>query len=123
MATVVGVGINSKNITLGFGQKEFTNFDALETIGLLGNIGANAAMFAISWSKTSFGVTLLRVVEGKMKWLVWFIIISINVALTTMALFTWVQCDPPAKTYKTDLPGTCWDSSVSANYMIFASGR
>lgn len=123
MACTTSVGINTKNITLGFGQKDFTNFGAVEQMALLGNIGGNASMFGIAWSKTSFALTLLRVVEGRTRCLVWFIIVTVNLFLALMALFTWVQCNPPVKSYKFEHPGTCWKPHVTANYMIFASGR
>ncbi|KAH6695678.1 hypothetical protein F5X68DRAFT_258234 [Plectosphaerella plurivora] len=117
------VAINSYNVSLGFGMKpeNFTNFGALETMALLGNIGGNASMFGIALSKTSFALTLLRVVEGKMKWLVWYIIVSINIFLALMVLFVWVQCNPPEKSFRPATPGTCWAPEVTANYMIFAS--
>lgn len=90
---------------------------------LLGNIGGNASMIGIALSKTSFALTLLRVVEGRMKWLVWYIIISLNFFLFLMILFVWVQCDPPIKSYMPMHPGTCWEPQVLSNYMIFASGE
>ncbi|KAM0335087.1 hypothetical protein ACHAQA_000121 [Verticillium albo-atrum] len=120
---IISVGINTKNVSLGFGKQleDVPDWTVFETVGLLGNLGGNASMFGIAWSKTSFALTLLRVVEGRMKWLIWFIMISMNLAITGMVVMTWAQCSPPAKTYKQGLPGHCWDPKINADYMIFAS--
>ncbi|KAF3352504.1 hypothetical protein VdG1_08955 [Verticillium dahliae VDG1] len=123
---IVSVGINTKNVSLGFGKKltDFPpdfDFSVFETVGLLGNLGGNASMFGIAWSKTSFALTLLRVVEGRMKWVIWFIMISVNLAITGMVIMTWARCSPVQKNYKQNLPGHCWDPQINADYMIFAS--
>ncbi|KAB5546846.1 hypothetical protein GE09DRAFT_1128863, partial [Coniochaeta sp. 2T2.1] len=52
---------------------------------------------ALAWTKTTFAVTLLRVSEGWMKKLEWFIIISMNILLGLTALFLWIQCTPLQK--------------------------
>ncbi|KAM0270241.1 hypothetical protein ACHAQH_009511 [Verticillium albo-atrum] len=120
---IISVGINTKNVSLGFGKKleDITDFTVFETVALLGNLGGNASMFGIAWSKTSFALTLLRVVEGRMKWVIWFILISMNLAITGMVVMTWARCSPVEKNYKFDLPGHCWDARINADYMIFAS--
>ncbi|EEY16829.1 conserved hypothetical protein [Verticillium alfalfae VaMs.102] len=123
---IISVGINTKNVSLGFGKKltafppDF-DFSIFETVGLLGNLGGNASMFGIAWSKTSFALTLLRVVEGRMKWAIWFIMITVNLSITGMVIMTWARCSPVQKNYKTTLPGHCWDAKINADYMIFAS--
>ncbi|KAK3988442.1 hypothetical protein QBC44DRAFT_371097 [Cladorrhinum sp. PSN332] len=58
---------------------------------------------AIAWSKTAFAITMLRFVNGWTKWGVWFIIVSMNVALGLSAMIPWLLCDPVNK---------LWDSSV-----------
>ena len=64
--------------------------------------------FAIAWSKTSFGVTLLHIIKGKLKIVVWAIIISTNL-LFTIAAFTFLfQCKPVEKLWNPMVPGTCW---------------
>ncbi|MBE3045623.1 hypothetical protein IMZ48_24365, partial [Candidatus Bathyarchaeota archaeon] len=49
------------------------------------------------WSKTSFGITLLRVSDGWVRWFVWFLIISVNLVLIANAVILWVQCWPIQK--------------------------
>jgi hypothetical protein len=56
-----------------------------------------------------------------MRWLVWFIIISVNIVLGAQALIQWIQCWPVPKRW-IDMPGSCWPASVIQNYMTFAAG-
>ncbi|KAK3988972.1 hypothetical protein QBC44DRAFT_397239 [Cladorrhinum sp. PSN332] len=69
---------------------------------------------AAAWSKTSFAITLLRIAKGWVKWLVWFIIITMNVALGLNAMISWVACQPIQKSWDPTLPGTCIPSAITA---------
>ncbi|KAI6081565.1 hypothetical protein F4821DRAFT_273075 [Hypoxylon rubiginosum] len=63
---------------------------------------------AIAWSKTSFAVTLLRVTPGRMKAVLWTIIVTMNVFMTVGALSIFLQCSPVSKSWDEHLPGMCW---------------
>ncbi|KAI1409017.1 hypothetical protein F5Y13DRAFT_171333 [Hypoxylon sp. FL1857] len=65
-------------------------------------------MLSATWSKTSFAVTLLRITNGKIKTLLWMIIITMNVFMTVGALSLFLQCSPVEKSWDKDIPGTCW---------------
>ncbi|KAK3693255.1 hypothetical protein B0T22DRAFT_36029 [Podospora appendiculata] len=67
------------------------------------------AMTAAAWSKTAFAVTLLRFSEGWMKWVVWFILISMNAIIALNATMNWVGCTPIEKSWIPSLPGECAD--------------
>lgn len=55
-------------------------------------------MLAAVWSKTSFALTMLRLMQNwKMKAFIWFIIVSMNLAMYLTIIFTWLRCTPPAK--------------------------
>lgn len=96
----------------------------LPTIGLLANLAASLAILAAVWSKTSFGMTLLRITGKKTKLAVWFIIISMNLAMTINVVTTWVQCYPVQKGWDREgVEGRCWDARVNAYYGIFAAGE
>ena len=89
---------------------------------LLINIAGSCTLTAAIWSKTSFALTLLRLTEGRMKWVLWFIIISMNIAMGLSALFNWVQCTPIQKTWIPLTPGKCWKPHVVPNYNMFSAG-
>jgi hypothetical protein len=86
------------------------------------NLGGSFSILAALWSKTSFAITVLRISSGWTKKFVWFIIISVNVALGLSVAFTWGQCMPFAKIYRPSLPGTCWPKIYQIRYNIFTAG-
>jgi len=107
-------------VSLGFGKYPmYINPLVFPMMGLYANLGQMFGILAVLWSKTSFAITLLRLTEGKTKFFIWFVIVSMNVSLGLLALFTWVQCTPVAKSWNKRLDGTCWDISAVNGYNIF----
>lgn len=107
-------------IGLHFEDMDYTNMPTIAWI----SIGAGfSTILGTTWSKTSFAITLLRLASSRwMRWLIWFIIISVNLVLGFSAAVMWIQCWPVAKLWIYDLPGSCWPAYVVQNYMTFASG-
>ena len=66
---------------------------------------------------------MLRITDGKTKWFIWFIIISINITKTLSAGAAWVACTPLAKAWDPFLDGTCWDKKTVSNYNLFSAGK
>jgi hypothetical protein len=77
---------------------------------------------AAAWSKTSFAITLLRISNGWVKWVLWFIIISVNVALGVSGLILWIQCWPLQKLWMPDVEGACWPKLTVERYQTFTTG-
>ncbi|ORY61555.1 uncharacterized protein BCR38DRAFT_476275 [Pseudomassariella vexata] len=75
-----------------------------------------------AWSKTSFAITLLRISSGWVKFLIWFIIVSVNVILGFSALFTWVRCWPLEKNWHPNVDGTCIPFRNIIFYNVFTAG-
>lgn len=114
----------SIQVTLGFGMHVYdVNPSHFPMIQIVGNVAFSAAVLATVWSKTSFGITLLRITEGKMKPVIWFILVSMNIAMHLHALFPWIHCNPISKGWFRDQPGTCWSPEVSVIYGVFASSK
>ncbi|OLN85459.1 hypothetical protein CCHL11_08084 [Colletotrichum chlorophyti] len=93
---------------------------------LYANLSGSFSIIAAAWSKTSFALTLLRIARESsdrwMRYVIWFIIISINIALGLAVLFTWIQCWPVEKTWRTaSTPGTCWPKRIPVTYNIFTA--
>ncbi|KAK3933797.1 hypothetical protein QBC46DRAFT_401243 [Diplogelasinospora grovesii] len=84
-------------------------------------IASAFAICAIAWSKTSFAVTLLRLTMGKTRMFLWFVIVSINVAMALVALFLMIACWPIARTWDPNIPGSCWSPKINEYYGIGAS--
>lgn len=93
--------------------------DLLRVIDLAGTFSLTAAI----WSKTSFALSMLRLTQGWLKALVWFIIVSMNIAMGLSALFVWVQCTPIEKSWNPFVDGMCWPPYVLVYYNIFSAGN
>ncbi|KAK0730087.1 hypothetical protein B0H67DRAFT_23334 [Lasiosphaeris hirsuta] len=105
--------MTTTNVGLGFGM-HFVDVpvENLLTMGLVANISGFTSVLGVAFSKTSFAITLLRLTDGWLKWFVWFIIITLNLTQHASAVFFWVSCDPPAKTWNPTLEGTCWPPKI-----------
>jgi len=116
------------NTTIGYG-KHIWDFhpNNLSAFLLVSNTSGFFSILAAMWSKTSFAITVLRISssEGrKMKWFIWFIIVSINASLGFGALSTYLQCTPVEKLWMPLMKGgKCWPKEVIINYNIFTAGE
>ena len=91
---------------------------------LLINAAGTCTLTAATWSKTSFALTLLRLTDGriKIKWLLWFIIVSMNIFMGLSALFNWIHCTPVEKVWLPLTPGSCWRVDIVPKYNVFSAG-
>ncbi|KAL4821725.1 hypothetical protein BDW67DRAFT_189705 [Aspergillus spinulosporus] len=84
------------------------------------SISQTLAILACALGKTSFAVTLLRIVIAKwMNWLLWFIIITMNIANILAALFVFVKCKDPRSNWDPSIVSKCWPDYVFTNYSLF----
>jgi hypothetical protein len=92
-------------------------------LGLLSTTNASFSIAAAIWSKTSFGLTLLRIVEGRWKTLVWLSIVIVNVTLGGSIAFEWVQCNPTSPNGGSIAGAKCVDPNVIVQYGIVSGGK
>ncbi|CAK7220168.1 hypothetical protein SCUCBS95973_004067 [Sporothrix curviconia] len=120
----VSVGLSTWSVTLGEGQHVWDVDPAhYGTIGMLGNLTGTFSILGAVWSKTSFALTLLRLLSTpRMRWMLWLAIAGMNVAMGLNAVFLWVRCLPLVKTWDPAVSGTCWAPQVYPIYGIFAAG-
>ncbi|KAH7121084.1 hypothetical protein B0J11DRAFT_56634 [Dendryphion nanum] len=82
-------------------------------------LGELFALLAMPTSKTSFCITLLRLTEIYWhKWIIWFIIVSVNITMWLCAALTFGQCSPVEKLWNYTLEGECWDNRIVIYYSI-----
>jgi hypothetical protein len=93
------------------------------TMGLMGNFTGTFSILAAVWSKTSFALTLLRLMSGRMRVVLWAIIATINIFMGLNAVFIWTRCSPASKVWDPFSPGTCWEPHVYPAYGMFAAGE
>lgn len=82
-------------------------------------IGATISCFAATFSKISFGVTLLRLFKGKIYVFVWVCIVALFLTMLPSAFLSYFSCRPLAKLFDPFLDGTCWPGSVTRDYGYF----
>ncbi|KAK4458968.1 hypothetical protein QBC42DRAFT_254821 [Cladorrhinum samala] len=122
LSLVASCAFVSASITLGFGRSlSLFNYRNLEPYLLYTNLAGTFSILAALWSKTSFGLTILRISSGWTKFAVWFIIISVNIALGGAIVLTWGQCMPIEKTWRPSIPGRCWPKYYQVRYNIITA--
>ena len=98
--------------------------DNLIQVALLCNIGESLAIMACTLGKTSFAVTLLRIVVHRwMVFVLWFVIVTMNVVNILAALFVFLQCKDPRHLWNPMIPSECWPSDVFTNFSLFVGGK
>lgn len=123
MSILVSTAMLSEGIKYGIGLHYYNmDLDKMPTMAMISYAAGFATILGTIWSKTSFGITLLRISAGRMRWLVWFIIISVNLVLGVSATIHWAQCWPLKKLFYYDMAGTCLPLHVVQNYQTFAAG-
>lgn len=86
--------------------------------------GLTSTILSVSLSKTSFAVTLLRLVpKAWERYIIWFVIVSVNVVMTLVVILQYAQCRPIEKRWNPLLPGTCYDHHIIIYYSMFAGGK
>lgn len=113
------------NTTIGYG-KHIWDFhpNDLPTFLLVSNTSGFFSILSAMWSKTSFALTVFRIADGKVKKLIWFIIISLNVAMGFNAAATYLQCTPVYKLWSPFMAeGTCWPKQVIIDFNVFTSSE
>jgi hypothetical protein len=78
---------------------------------------------AIALSKISFGLTLLRLTDGRIRVFVYFAISNLAIFSIPATIIPWVQCKPLAKTFVDFIPGTCINKHPSVVYGRFQAGE
>ncbi|KAJ4384920.1 hypothetical protein N0V86_000524 [Didymella sp. IMI 355093] len=116
--------LNQLAINLGFGKHVLDiNFDNAESIAYYGASGLAVSICAITLSKISFGVTLLRLTEKWPRMWVYFAMASLAVCAIPLTVMPFVQCTPIAKTFVDLLPGKCINKNPSIYYARFQGGK
>ena len=66
---------------------------------------------------------LIRLVDGWMNWFLWFLIVSMNIIMNLVIVFSFIKCTPAEKVWRSSVQGTCWNPLVATYYNIFAGGK
>ncbi|KXX78526.1 hypothetical protein MMYC01_206366 [Madurella mycetomatis] len=122
VCTIIQSALLTHITTLGYGLHIWDyDFSNMEHMMLPTSVAGTLSIVAAVWSKTSFGITLLKITDGWIKKLTWYCIISMNIAMGLSGLFPWVSCTPIRKVWDLYAEGTCWDPRITTYYNIFSA--
>ncbi|KAI0432621.1 hypothetical protein F5Y09DRAFT_301402 [Xylaria sp. FL1042] len=115
---LLGVAFITSSITLGFAdQNAVIGPAAARQLQIHGGVQNVVLSLASDFSKTSFGFTLLRVTEGRMRRIVVMLIVLLNIVYFFTIIFTFFKCEPAIYSW---LPkDTCWSIWTYTKYAIF----
>lgn len=88
-------------------------------IAIQGQIGVSFAILATHLSKVSFGITLLKLVMGFWRYVVWFALSTLAVVAIPSLILPWVLCTPIEKGFDDRVPGHCYDKQIALRYGVF----
>ncbi|KAK1757765.1 hypothetical protein QBC47DRAFT_165011 [Echria macrotheca] len=123
VALVAQTSLITFNTTLGYGKHiwDFHPKD-LSLFLLISNTSGFFSILAAMLSKTSFAITVLRISQDRIRYIVWFIIISVIATLGFAALSTYIQCTPVEKLWNPLMKkGHCWPKELVIDYNIFTA--
>ncbi|OHE98243.1 hypothetical protein CORC01_06440 [Colletotrichum orchidophilum] len=123
VSLVISISINSYIVSLGFGRHIDTiSSDNIKLINLNTILVATFGIIATTTSKSSFALTLYRIVTNQwMKYLLIFIIISINISMNLVWIFGFAKCTPLRRVWDSSVPGSCWDKKKLVKFQLFAA--
>ncbi|GAP84920.1 putative integral membrane protein [Rosellinia necatrix] len=118
VSTLTAVAFITSSIMLGFANPEAViGPAAARQLQIHGGVQNVLFSLGSDLSKTSFGFTLIRVTEGRMKQLVIFLIITLNIVYFLTIIFTFLKCQPAIYSW---LPAdTCWSLWTYIKFAIF----
>ncbi|CAJ2502230.1 Uu.00g096240.m01.CDS01 [Anthostomella pinea] len=112
---IICMGLISANISLGFGKhgKDLhLSYPDVVLMSLRGVINGTFLVFGAAWSKTSFGVMLLRLTKGWLKAFIIVLLVTMNAFMYATVIANFLECNPPEKGWNTMIQGTCWPDGV-----------
>jgi hypothetical protein len=125
VSLIVSISLQTAGVHHGLGKHyNAMTDDQLTNVAIFSISAGFAAVLATAWSKTSFGLSLLRISPtGRIRTALWIIIVLTNVVFGVNGLIQWIQCWPVAKLWHHTLEGSCWSSIAVQDYNTFAAGQ
>ncbi|KAH8910231.1 hypothetical protein BR93DRAFT_468006 [Coniochaeta sp. PMI_546] len=113
LSLLISVAIQTAGVSHGLGMHYVAMTEEQKSYVALLSISAGfGSILATAWSKIAFAMSLLRISTGRVRLVVWLIIISTNIVFGANGLIQWIQCWPVAKAWDWYLEGSCWPSAI-----------
>lgn len=127
LALILGCIFQTVDTTLGFGRSQHAiPLENIENSRLLATIAGFFLILAAAWSKTSFGLTLVRLTrtDGFLKRLVWFAIWTTNIFIAGSCIIQWAHCWPLDRIWRQEVSGgKCLPLGLMNGYNMFVAGK
>ncbi|KAK1705470.1 uncharacterized protein BDZ83DRAFT_724863 [Colletotrichum acutatum] len=106
----------SEMMKLGFAR----TYGVTPTMSTVLYCADNCHKISLALTKTSFAVTLLRIASGWQKYIIWFLVTTMNIQFVVHIILTWRAVCPrrPGDTTP-HLPGSCWSAEDAITLGIF----
>ncbi|KAK4657613.1 hypothetical protein QC762_000890 [Podospora pseudocomata] len=125
LALMLGCIFQTVDTTLGFGRSQHSiPLENIENSRLLATIAGFFLILAAAWSKTSFGLTLVRLTrtDGFLKRLVRFAIWTTNIFIAGSCIIQWAHCWPLDRIWRQEVPGgKCLPLGLMNGYNMFVA--
>ncbi|KAH6654728.1 hypothetical protein BKA67DRAFT_507252, partial [Truncatella angustata] len=123
VSLLIAVSINTYITSLGFGRHLWTiSAENKKTINLCTILVAAFGIMATTISKTSFALTLYRIMLNTwLKRFLIFVIVTINISMNLVWIFGFAKCTPTERVFDSSVPGTCWDRTSLLKYQLFSA--
>lgn len=86
-------------------------------------IGTTFLLPALLSSKVSFVTTLLRLIKGWWRHVLWAAVATRSALFAVSIFIMWFQCSPPRKTWDFTAEGSCWGRNANVTAGIVAGGK
>lgn len=116
--TTIGVGQHMDNVGASGPLGPGPDMNGLQLVVIIATV---FSVVGCAWSKTSFAITLLRLTDGTMYYVIWFVIVSMNAVLIFNAILQFLWCQPASVAWHSGAGGTCWSKGVIIYYSIAAA--
>jgi hypothetical protein len=124
ISLLVSAATTSVCVSLDYGKNVWDmNPDNFPQMPFVAVFAGFFSVLAAALSKTSFGLTLIRVCRGWVRGLVWFIILTVNAILGTAMLFMWTKCRPVEKIWDDTVEGWCVDPNKIVVLFQWSAGK
>ncbi|KAI3326452.1 hypothetical protein HD806DRAFT_532085 [Xylariaceae sp. AK1471] len=118
ISLVIGIAVVSGDVLLGVGDPTATiSPAAMIQLQIHGGVKNVLYSLASDLSKTSFGLTLLQVLEGRIRTMVIYMTALLNLVYFLVVLFTFFKCQPAI--YSIFPADYCWKLSTYIQYAVF----
>lgn len=96
---LVAAAASTVAVSKGLGQHVYdVPLENVDILSVLVSMSVTVLILASALSKTSFAMTVLRLVSGHLRWAAWFILVSTNVLLGINIVLLWVSFVPNPST-------------------------